>query len=152
MTRKLLLLLTVCTAFAGLNACTPTVANRGNLVSDDQIGEVISGFHTRTDVLRYMGSPTTIAPFDENVWYYIGQETAKKGILDPKVVDERVVQVRFDDEGTVLEVAEIDAGRTDIPVERDRTPTHGNDLTFMQQLLGNVGRFNPATQGAGSGL
>lgn len=149
MTRMMLLFFA--SAFV-LSACTPTIASRGNLVSDDQIGEVISGFHTRSDVLRYMGSPTTKAPFDENVWYYIGQETAKKGILDPKIVAERVVQVTFDAEGTVLEVVDLDAQHLNLPVERSKTATHGNEITFMQQLLGNVGRFNPATAGQGSGL
>ena len=149
MARKTLLLLTACLAFS---ACTPTIAQRGNMVSDEQIAEVITGFHTRSDVLRYMGSPTTVAPFDQNVWYYAGQETEKRGILDPEVIAERVVKVKFDDAGTVIEVADLDAERLDVPVERDRTPTHGNDLTIMQQLLGNLGRFNPATQSRGSGL
>jgi outer membrane protein assembly factor BamE (lipoprotein component of BamABCDE complex) len=143
MTRKTLLILTVCLVSAA--ACSPTIANRGNMVSDEQMAEVITGFHTRSDVLRYMGSPTTVAPFDENVWYYVGQETAKKGILDPKVIEERIVQVTFDGDGKVVDVVDLDTERLDIPVDRNKTPTHGNDVTFMQQLLGNMGRFNPAT-------
>jgi outer membrane protein assembly factor BamE (lipoprotein component of BamABCDE complex) len=145
MTRKTLIFLGFCTLL-GAQACTPTIANRGNMVTDEQIDEVITGFHTRSDVLRFMGSPTTIAPFDENVWYYVGQETAKKGILDPKVVNERIVKVEFDESGRVIDVADLDTARADIPVARDKTPTHGNEMTFMQQLLGNMGRFNPATQ------
>lgn len=149
MKQKLIISLT-----AGLlltSACTPTVAQRGNKLEDYQIEEVISGIHTRTDVLRLLGSPTTKAPFDDTTWYYIGQETEKRGILDPDVTDERIVVVNFDQEGIVQQVADVDAERINIPVERSKTATHGNDITFMQQLLGNLGRFNPNTTGGAVG-
>lgn len=139
--KKKLLLTTA--ALAILSACTPTVAQRGNLLEDNQLESVVEGIHTRTDVLRLLGSPTTIAPFNEKVWYYIGQETEKRGILDPAITKERIVVVQFDDQGIVMELADLDAERLDIPLERSKTPTHGNEMTAMQQLLGNLGRFNP---------
>lgn len=104
----------------------------------------MTGFHTRYDVLSKLGSPTAVAPFNENIWYYIGQETSKKGILDPKVQEERVVMVRFDEGGSLLEVADVEGGRVDVPIERAKTATHGNEVTLMQQLLGNIGRYNTA--------
>ena len=30
----------------------------------------------------------------------------------------------------------------DVPHVRRKTPTSGNDITVMEQLIGNVGRFN----------
>ncbi len=123
--------------------CTPTVAQRGNMLEDHQVKSVIPGVHMRSDVLRLMGSPTTQSPFDDDVWYYMGQETEKRGILDPEVVKERIVVVTFGADGTVDKLREAPAGiRTDIPIERTKTPTHGNDVTIMQQFLGNLGRFN----------
>ena len=104
--------------------------------------EVVKGVHTRKDVLRIMGSPTTVAPFDENTWYYIGQETAKHGILDPEVTKERVIIVRFNTKGKVHFIKEREGGRINIPVERDKTPTHGNDLNAIDQIIGNMGKFN----------
>ncbi len=141
MKNKQLLLLTIGTALT-LGACTPTISKRGNIIEDHQLTELVQGVHTRKDVLRIMGSPTTIAPFDENTWYYIGQETEKRGILDPKVTDERIVVVMFNKKGVVSEVVEKEEGRIAIPVARDKTPTHGNDISVMQQLLGNLGKFN----------
>ena len=81
-------------------ACTPTIAQRGNMLEDYQIAEIRAGESTRSDVLRNLGSPTTQSTFDPNVWYYIGQETEKRGILDPKVTQERVVLVAFNEDGT----------------------------------------------------
>lgn len=89
-----------------------------------------------------------MAPFDENIWYYIGQKMEKKGIFDPKVVDEKVIKVAFNEEGIVQTMEEIDSERMDIPKIRRKTKTGGNDITILEQLLGNVGRFNRPDEGA----
>ncbi len=123
-------------------ACAPTVSQRGNMVEDFQIEQVKAGIHTKTDVLRILGSPTVEAPFKENKWYYIGQTAEKRGVLDPEITEERIVAVTFDKQNTVLSVDDVETERTDLPVSRDATPTHGNDITVLQQLIGNLGRFN----------
>ena len=89
-----------------------------------------------------MGSPTTQSTFNPNIWYYLGQESEKRGILDQQITDERIVVVIFNEDGVVEAIQEADSERENIPYARTKTPTHGNDLTFLQQLLGNLGRFN----------
>jgi outer membrane protein assembly factor BamE (lipoprotein component of BamABCDE complex) len=123
-------------------ACSPVTSQHGNMLQDFQVEEVKPGEHTRSDVLRILGSPTTQSTFNNNVWYYIGQETEKRSILDHEVTDERIVAVGFDENGIVQTLEHLDGDRQNIPYTRTKTPTHGNDLTFMQQLLGNLGRFN----------
>jgi outer membrane protein assembly factor BamE (lipoprotein component of BamABCDE complex) len=130
-------------AIVFLSACTPTVAQHGNMLKKEQIAKIEPGVHTRSDVLRILGSPTTQSPFNDNVWYYIGQETEKRGILDPEVTQEEIYVVAFDENETVKTINLADQGRVDVPIERAKTPTHGNDMTVMQQFLGNLGRFNP---------
>ncbi len=123
-------------------ACTPVTSQHGNLLEDFQIAEVTEGESSRSDVLRALGSPTAQSTFNNNVWYYIGQETEKHGILDHEVVNERVITVTFNQEGIVESISDASPERENIPYARSKTPTHGNDLTFTQQLLGNMGRFN----------
>ena len=142
--KKSVFALAIATALAG---CTPTQAVRGNMLQDYQVAEVQAGVDTQSDVLRKLGSPTTKAPFNDNVWYYMGQETEKRGILDPEVKNERIVAVLFTPEGIVQEVQDIDNKRQDLPLVREKTPTSGHDLTMMQQLLGNLGRFNKEAEG-----
>jgi outer membrane protein assembly factor BamE (lipoprotein component of BamABCDE complex) len=150
---KNLFLLAISTAV--LMGCSPTVSQRGNMLEDYQVEEVSVGESKRSDILRTLGSPTTKSTFDSNVWYYIGQETEKRGIFDPEVVKERIFLVAFDPDGTVEAFQEIDRERMSIPYERKKTPTHGNERTITQELLGNLGKFNPqsnesaATTGSG---
>ncbi len=125
-------------------ACAPTLAVRGNILKDYQIAQVQKGVDTQSDVLKKLGSPTTKAPFDDDTWYYMGQKTEKRGILDPKIVEEKIVQVKFGSNGLVEEIRQADPKRLDIPYERDKTPTSGQEMTIIQQALGNMGRFNKA--------
>lgn len=128
------------------SACTPVTAQRGNLLEDKQLNDVQAGESSVSDVLRTLGSPTTQSTFNPNIWYYIGQTTEKHGILDDEVVDERIIQVTFNSEGIVQSIEDIEPNRENIPYAKGKTPTHGNDLTLTQQLLGNMGRFNTPQQ------
>ncbi len=136
-------LFTVLGASALLCACSPTVAQRGNMLENYQLERIEAGKSTRSDVLRLVGSPTTVAPFNEDIWYYIGQETEKRGILDPKVTKERIIAVTFSKDGLVESINDVDNGRINIPIARDSTPTHGNETSFTREFFGNLGKFNP---------
>ena len=125
-----------------LSACTPMETTHGNIVEDYRMAEVTPGVSTRTNVLKSLGSPTTTAPFDDNVWYYIGQEVEQRGVFDPEVTDQKIVVVAFNQDGVVSTIDKIDADQINVPIDRDKTHTGGNDVTFLQQLLGNVGKFN----------
>ncbi len=137
-----------CFVLANITACTPVTAQRGNLLEDYQIADVKINESSVSDVLRLLGSPTTQSTFNNNIWYYIGQETQKRGILDDEVIKERIIEVAFNKEGIVQSIKEIDNERIAVPYTRSKTPTHGNELTFTQQLLGNLGRFNTPDRSA----
>ncbi len=129
---------------AVLTACEPTVANRGNILDADQLAEIKAGTSTREDVATKLGSPTQISTFDDKVWYYIGRQTEQYAFLDPEVVQQKAVEVRFDDKGVVTSITNLDlAEAQDIePVDR-ATPTFGRDDTFIKQLLGNLSHPSP---------
>jgi outer membrane protein assembly factor BamE (lipoprotein component of BamABCDE complex) len=130
------------TVLIPLAACTPMKNVRGDIVENDQLARIQTGVDTRTDVLRKIGTPTTKAPFDDKTWYYMGQDTEKRGILDPKITKERIVEVHFNDQGIVDLAQLVNNKRNDVPYVRDKTPTSGSEMTMMQQFLGNLGRFN----------
>ncbi len=130
-----------------LGACTPTEAVRGNIVEDYRLTEIVPGVSSRTNVLQSLGSPSTHAPFDESIWYYIGEKTEKTGIFDPKVVDKKIVVVAFNQDGIVEDIQKLDSDGVNVPYVRRKTPTSGNEVTVLQQLLGNVGRFNKEKKG-----
>lgn len=135
-----------------LAGCAPVAATRGNLVQDYQIERIQENRSSKSEVMRTLGSPTARDPFNDNVWYYIGQRTEKYGVLDPEVVEERIVRLTFNEGGKLAKISKITPERLQVPYAGDKTPTSGNEVTILQQFLGNIGRFNKPQQQQSPGI
>lgn len=124
-------------------ACAPRVALHGNRPNADELTQIQTGVTSQSEVAGLLGSPSSIAAFSPNIWYYISKETERTAFLKPATVSREVVEIHFDDAGTVTELKTYDLtdGHKLEIVERE-TPTAGHNLTFIEQLMGNVGRFN----------
>lgn len=127
-----------------LSACASRITTRGNLPDPDRLAEIQLGQHSRDQVAEILGTPSSTAVFDQETWYYVSERTATFAFFEPRVTRRKVVVLRFDEKGVVSDISTLGLkdGRIVKPVERE-TPTVGNELTFMDQLLGNLGRFNP---------
>lgn len=126
-----------------MTACTPTVETRGNMLSSTKMAEVEVHQSIRSDVERIWGPPTTVSPFNPNVWYYIGEKTSQQGAFAAEVEDRQIVQVTFDDANTVTEIAMVDPAQgRDVDFVDRRTPTAGREFTAFEQFVGNLGKFN----------
>jgi outer membrane protein assembly factor BamE (lipoprotein component of BamABCDE complex) len=125
-----------------LGACQPRVDIHGFMPNPDLVAQVQPGELTRAGVAEVLGSPSTIATFDADTWYYITQKTRSFAFLKPEIIDQEVLVIKFDDDQVVSTVEHytIEDGLIIDPVSR-KTPTVGKELTFLQQLFGNVGRF-----------
>jgi len=131
-----------------LTACTPVVATRGNLISDVKFEAVQAKASKRADVVSAWGPPTVQSSFDPGTWYYIGETTSQRGIYAPEVTKRRIVRVKFDskDNDTVAAIDDIDpALAKDIALVDRTTPSAGREYTFLQQMIGNIGKYNVDT-------
>ena len=127
---------------------------RGNQVTADQLKDLVPGTSTRADAMSVLGSPTAKATFDDNTWMYISELTQPRVGRIQGVKAQEVVELTFDSSGVLQSVKTL--GQKDsqpVTMVARATPSPGSDATFMQQLLGNVGRFSagPSTSlGSGS--
>jgi outer membrane protein assembly factor BamE (lipoprotein component of BamABCDE complex) len=131
----------------------PTHSRRGALVEDEALKQLVPGTSTRADATSLLGSPTARATFDDNTWLYITQITSTRIGRTPGVTMQKVLVLQFEPNGTLKSLRQLD--REDgkqIAMAPGATPSPGSEASFMQQLLGNVGRFTPAgLPGAGGG-
>jgi outer membrane protein assembly factor BamE (lipoprotein component of BamABCDE complex) len=143
--RRLGLAAVALAAAATLTACTPRIDQRGNKPDEDQVTQINPGVDDKNRVAELIGTPSAISTFNDKTWYYISKRTETTAFWDPDVVDQEVLAIQFDDGGIVqnMKVYGLEDGRQIAYVDRT-TPTEGNQLTIMQQLLGNLGRFNPS--------
>ena len=142
-----LLLGTVLAAFPLLSGCalfSPIPTERGQMVEKEDYDKLVPGTTTRADVTALLGSPTARATFDDNTWYYIGEVTAPVPLARPKIDHQQVLVLNFDAAGTLRSLRRLDQSNAhDVAMVGRVTPSPGSEATFMQQLIGNVGRYNP---------
>ncbi len=126
-----------------LASCGGTVEQRGNLLKPDKIDQVQTGVHSKEEVADILGSPSIIGTFDDNKWYYVATKTAKVAFLDPDVLDHQIVVITFDKDGIVNSLSKHEGEPDrDVQMVERTTPTAGQGITVIEQLLGNIGRFN----------
>lgn len=130
-------------ALTVLGACSPIIQQEGNVPDPDQVVQINPGVDDKNRVTQLLGSPSTISAFQDRTWYYISRRTEQTAFLDPKVVDQEVLAITFTDQNIVedMKVYGLENGRM-VAMNDQVTPTYGNNLTLVQQLLGNLGRFN----------
>lgn len=144
--------LTLCLSVAACGSILPPPQTRGNKVEPEQLAELVPGTSTKADVTALIGSPTQRATFDENTWLYITEVTRPRLGRTLGVLNQEVVVLTFDDRGVLTAVKTV--GNDDavpVSVATRTTPSPGTEASFMQQLLGNIGKFNAGGAGAPSG-
>lgn len=107
---------------------------------------------SREQVLLALGSPTTTATFDNEVFYYISQQRVRSAeFMRAKIVDQRILAIYFGADSRVENIAAY--GLKDGKVfdfVKKVTPTGGKDQTFIGELLGGIGgKSTPKLPGAG---
>ncbi len=108
----------------------------------DLVAQLKEGDITREEVMEFLGSPSSKTPFGEEVWFYISEQTETLAWFEPEIKQRQVLALHFNNDGTLtkIEKAGLDEAQKIAPVERT-TPTHGNELTVIEQMVGNFRRF-----------
>jgi outer membrane protein assembly factor BamE (lipoprotein component of BamABCDE complex) len=126
-----------------LAGCSTFIDQRGNLPEEDRLAQIQPGLTTREQVQQLLGTPSSTSTFDDSTWYYISKKTEQWAFLAPDTIDQRVIAIDFDSSGIVRDMRKrgLDDAKEVAMVER-ATPTPGKTLGFLEQLFGNLGRFN----------
>ena len=128
-------------------------------VADTNAVDLVPVGSSREQVLLALGTPSTTATFDNEVFYYISQQrTRSVAFMKTKLVGQNVLAVYFGPDGTVQNIANygLKDGKVFDFVKRV-TPTGGKDVTFIGQILGGLGKGGAPTLpkddgGLGGGL
>ncbi len=139
---------------ASLGACAPTIELRGHVADEAALTALKAGVDNRESVSDTLGTPSAIATFDTDVWFYISTRQERFAFFDPKILERSILAVEFDAKGNMGAIRRYTAidGRVVELVGRE-TPTKGKELTFLEQMFGNFGRFSSTgtDQGPGGG-
>ncbi len=124
-------------------ACSPKVDNRGYIKQLNWKDAIKVGQTNKQEVLENFGSPSAKSSFGDETWYYVSSRKEAVGFMKPEVVEQEVADITFDSAGvvTAVELHNKDDAK-DFDLVKRTTPTEGHSLSFIDQTLGNLGRFN----------
>jgi outer membrane protein assembly factor BamE (lipoprotein component of BamABCDE complex) len=122
-----------------LAGCGAEINRHGHVFMDIDVNQVQPGM-SREQVTTFHGSPDTTSTIGgDDAYYYISTTQKTYAFLKPWEIDRKVVAVYFSGEGSVQQVAQY--GLKDgivVKYAKDETPARGKDLTFIEQIFGNI--------------
>ena len=127
-----------------VSACAPTFRNHGYIPPEEQLQELVVGVDTRASVEDIVGPPTAGGVLEGGNFFYVRSVVRTFGPRRPKVVDRQVLAVSFDESGVLrnIESFGLEDGRV-VTLSRRVTDDGANNINFLRQLLGNIGRVAP---------
>jgi outer membrane protein assembly factor BamE (lipoprotein component of BamABCDE complex) len=129
-----------------VTACSAVYRNHGHVPTKEELAEIKVGVDTRDSVAETIGAPSSSGVLNEGGYYYVASRMRHYGPRKPQVVSRELVAISFDSSGVVRNVERfgLEDGQV-VAFERRVTSSSIEDKTFLRQLLGNLGRFNPGT-------
>jgi outer membrane protein assembly factor BamE (lipoprotein component of BamABCDE complex) len=125
-----------------LGGCDTIVDQRGFTPTPGSVDKLEVGAQSREDVIRLIGTPSAVATFNPNVWYYISEKQETYAFLKPRITEQSVMQLSFTESGRLQAIKKYDQKDAEnITMVSRITPTAGKQLTVLEQILGNIGKF-----------
>ncbi len=144
-TRTAVVRLTLLGAVVGLSGCVAQFRNHGYVPTPEDLAEVVVGTDSRETVATKVGTPSSAGVLNDSGYYYVRSRKRSYGPLRPREIERQVVAISFSESGIVQNVERFGLENGQVVVlQRRVTSASVSDQSFIRQLLGNLGRFNPA--------
>ena len=124
-------------------ACATISRNHGYVPDEVELAQIKVGADTRETVAEKVGRPSAQGLLNDVGWFYVQSRFEHYGPREPQEVDRQVVVINFTESGTVSNIGRygLEDGRV-IEISRRVTDTTIKGVSFIGQLLGNVGRID----------
>ena len=132
--------------------CTKQQLHQGYVADEALITAIQPGVDNKQSVVGTLGRPTFTGQFNENDWYYVSRNTRNFAYNQPRVSEQTVLRVRFDEAGNVAAVDRRGVEQVaSIDPSTDKTPTLGRDRSLLEELFGNIGAVGSGGMSAPAG-
>lgn len=126
-----------------LSACAGARDHKGFVLDPTLTDAIQVGVDNKDSVTRTIGRPTFTSQWDPNEWYYLSRNIATLAFRDPKVTEQTVLRIRFDQAGNVASVEKTGKDQiAKVDPSDDKTPTLGRQRSFFEELFGNIGTIS----------
>ena len=130
-----------------LTSCSVEIEGHGKRIETDLLDKIVPGSTQKEQVLSILGAPSTKNDFGNKAWFYIASNNKQTALFGDKLVSRSIIKIMFNDKNTVTKITTLtEKDQNTVEHNQEKTPTAGQEIGILQQLLGNVGRFNANSQ------
>ena len=130
-----------------LTSCSFEIEEHGKRIGTNLLDKIVPGSTQKEQVLSILGAPSTENDFGNEALFYIASKNRKTALFGDKLVSRSIIKIIFDDKNTVTKITTLtEKDQNNVEHNQEKTPTAGQEIGILQQLLGNVGRFNANSQ------
>ena len=123
-----------------LNSCISQKLVHGNLPDAELVSILKVGIDSKKSTTEILGEPSFRGVLGDNSYYYVGTVNSKLAFLDPKLDSQFILELNFDKNDKLKKLYLYDENESiDVSMSSLETKHSGKKLTFLQQILGNIG-------------
>lgn len=128
------------------SACAPMIDTHGDIMDPDDMAALKIGVTPYTEVQNILGSPSSKTIFDSENWIYIHSKQERMAFFKPEEIERTVVVLKFSNDGILqgIETKDLKDGFKITPSSAT-TIRNQNSMSILDQILGNVGKFQTET-------
>ena len=134
-----------------VSGCVGIRDHRGAVLDEELVSAVQVGVDNKASVEKTLGRPTLVSQVTPNDWYYVSSDTKTSAFRSPRVSQQTVLHVSFDQAGNVAALRR--TGKelvASINPVNAQTPTLGRKKGFFEDIFGNIGSVGSAPGGLGN--
>ena len=126
-----------------LSACISNYDTRGYVPKEEKVNEIAVGKTSKREVAEKIGYPSFLPAFEDSKWIYVETLFERKAFMDAKEIESKVLEISFNNKEVVSKINAYELDDTQkMKFSTDETPTYGHSINAVQQMIGNIGRFN----------
>jgi outer membrane protein assembly factor BamE (lipoprotein component of BamABCDE complex) len=117
--------------------------NRGKILDMDDIKKIDGGLTSKENAVRILGYPSFKSDFNKEKWVYYSYKTKKFLFMKPWFVEQKVLLVEFDKDGTFVKnitLYDIDSNEYEIATGNKTQEIEDNNV--IKDILSNIGSFS----------
>jgi len=123
-----------------VSGCAQTHLHKGVVLDSQLAAGIQPGVDNKDSVEKTLGRPSFTGQFTPNDWYYVSRDVNQVAFRNPKVRQQTVLLVRFDQKGNVASVQRTGKELVmNVKPTGKQTPVLGRKRSFFEELFNNIG-------------
>lgn len=125
------------------SSCAPISTVSGYVPAETEISQLQIGVSTKQEVIKKLGEPLNNNYAPGKFLLYIQKKVEVVAFFRPRIDERKIVKLTFDDRSVLSRIDFYDelANKVFEP-ETKIVVSEGRQLTFWQQMFGNIGNFS----------